>query len=202
MTSKTIQTSLILLLTLIASHSSNKAPPTTDEHSPLTPQEIQKLEIENEPLRLQLIQTHLQDNSKTWTQQEFLPVALQFFIKETYETIWALQVKSNSEKLTDHEQGILSSAHIIEHYLEKSYNSQAYITSNECAELLSFTSYEQYGNEHADEIIDRLEKHSPGKYLEDYDQHDSTYLDDLENELDDTDSELDLNTDWEDYEDL
>lgn len=122
-----------------------------------------------------------------------LPIALQYFIKETGQTVDKLQQKFDTDKLNDNEQGILASAHVVEHFLEKSYDGRETISASEAIGLLTFSKYEEYGEKHADEMVRKLDKFMPDH------ARDDTHLD-----LDELDhDELDFDDeDWDNYEDL
>jgi hypothetical protein len=118
------------------------------------------MEHSSRQLKETLVGEHFLDPKKMWTLPQLLPIVYIFFLREQPNNITSLQKKfrENPIQISDPEKGILGSAHIIQHFLQKEFGQKTQITGQEAIGILSFRKYEDYGENHVDEIMSKLDE--------------------------------------------
>ena len=124
------------------------------------PDELAKMEHASKHLKELLVERHFMDVEKMWTHKELLPVAYEFFLKEQDSGIMVLQQKftGNQDSVSDPEKGVLGSAYIIEHFLEKEFGGRGSVCGRDAIGMLSFARYEEYGDSHVEEMMGKLDE--------------------------------------------
>jgi hypothetical protein len=118
------------------------------------------MEHASRQLKETLIGEHFLDPKKLWTQPELLPIVHLFFLREQDLDITSLQkkFKENPDSISDPQKGVLGSAYIIQHFLQKQFKGRNQINGQEAIEILSFGKYEDYGENHIDEMMSKLDE--------------------------------------------
>lgn len=116
----------LVTYTVLTSSKNNKNLSDESYHEQFSEAEFKRMENESVTIKENLIAQYFFNPDKTWTKEEMFPIVLEYLIREKIEDILDLrnQFEKNPNKLTEHDLGILASAYVVNHFLEKSYSGK------------------------------------------------------------------------------
>lgn len=160
---------------------------------------------ENEALAKALTNQYFSGPSRPWPYAEFFPIAVQFFVRDSWDHFHTLEIKfveGDRATMKDWELGSMATAHILKVYLNESWVAETTtLTSAQCAALLDMDKFDTWAERIDPNLMAELEQYIPALYSSrpsEPEGEETQYLTDEEDILDkDSPAHREMPLDWD-----